>query len=149
MPLIVFIHGLGGQINMFEPLLKYFGQVADVLAIDLPGCGGSPMIPPDWDQYTSDALATLIKRVLDERCTNRKLILIGHSLGTILVGRIAMLYADKCLATVLLSPKAEISEKEAKGILFITSLPQFVFNFFRRQDRTYPFFYRSPRVNCD
>jgi len=134
---------------MFEPLLKYFGQVADVLAIDLPGCGGSPMILPDWDQYTSDALATLIKRVLDERCTNRKLILIGHSLGTILVGRIAMLYADKCLATVLLSPKAEISEKEAKGILFITSLPQFVFNFFRRQDRTYPFFYRSPRVNCD
>jgi pimeloyl-ACP methyl ester carboxylesterase len=136
-PLIVFIHGLGGQINQFEPLLKYFGQVADVLAIDLPGCGGSPMIPASWDHYTSDALTDLIKRILDERCTNRKLVLIGHSLGTILVGKLAVLYGEKCLAAVLLCPKAGISEKEPKGIQFITRLPESVFNFFRWRDRAY------------
>jgi pimeloyl-ACP methyl ester carboxylesterase len=136
-PLIVFIHGLGAQINQFEPLLKYFSQVADVLALDLPGCGRSPLVNRDWNFYTTEALATLVGKVIDLRLGGRKCILVGHSLGCFIAGRLALKLEEKCLAVVLLCPKAQISEKEKKGLRFMTTLPEFVFNILRKQDRRY------------
>jgi pimeloyl-ACP methyl ester carboxylesterase len=136
-PLIVFIHGLGAQVNQFEPLLKYFGQVADVMAIDLPGCGQSPLTDRQWDLYTTDALMTLVLRVIDEKCPNRNVILVGHSLGTFIAGKLALNLRDRCVAVVLLCPKAGISEDEKKGIRLISRLPEFVFNIFRKWDRVY------------
>lgn len=137
LPLIVFIHGLGGQINQFEPLLKYFGQVADVMAIDLPGCGESPLTDRRWNLYTTDALATLVLRVIDNKCPGRKVILVGHSLGTLIAGRLALKLRERCVAVVLLCPKAGISEDERNVIRLITRLPEFVFNMFRKGDRAY------------
>jgi pimeloyl-ACP methyl ester carboxylesterase len=136
-PLIVFIHGLGGQINQFEPLLQYFGQVADVLALDLPGCGQSPLTDRRWELYTTDGLANLVHRVIEQKMVGRKVILVGHSLGTMITGRLALSLGELCLAVVLLCPKAEISEKEQKGIRLMTNLPEFVFNMFRKRDRAY------------
>jgi pimeloyl-ACP methyl ester carboxylesterase len=136
-PLIVFIHGLGAQINQFEPLLKYFGQVADVLSLDLPGCGQSPLLDKRWDQYTTDALANLIHKVIDIKAPGHKVILMGHSLGTMIAGNLALKLGERCLAMVLLSPKAEISEKEVRGIHILSSLPEFIFNIFRKLDRAY------------
>jgi pimeloyl-ACP methyl ester carboxylesterase len=85
--------------------------------------------------YTTDALANLVYRVIEGRMADRKIILIGHSLGTMITGRLALRLGEKCLAVVLLCPKAEISEKEQKGIQFITKLPEFVFDLFRKRDR--------------
>jgi pimeloyl-ACP methyl ester carboxylesterase len=96
------------------------------------------MVPATWDAYTSDALTALIKRVLDERCENRQLILVGHSLGTLLVGRLALVYGEKCLASVLLSPRALISEGEIKFWHYFSKMPQFIFDFMRWRDRAYP-----------
>jgi len=138
-PLIVFIHGLGGRVNQFEPLLKYFGQVADVMAVDLPGCGQSPLTDRRWDLYTTDALVKLVLRVIDEKCPNRNVILVGHSLGTLIAGRLALNLRDRCVAVVLLCAKAGISEEEKKGIQLISRLPEFVFNIFRKRDRMYGF----------
>ena len=137
MPLIVFIHGLGGQINQFEPLLKYFSQIADVLAPDLPGCGGSPINDRNWDQYTTESLVSLVHRVIERRIKHRKVVLIANSLGSLIAGKLALKLGDTCLAIVLLCPKAEISEQERRGIRLITRLPEFVFNIFRKQDRAY------------
>ena len=136
-PLIVFIHGLGGQINQFEPLLQYFGQVADVLALDLPGCGQSPLTDRRWELYTTDALAGLVQHVIEGKAACRKVIVIGHSLGTMITGRLALRLGDRCLAVVLLCPKAEISDKERKGIGLMTKLPEFAFNMLRKRDRAY------------
>jgi predicted alpha/beta-fold hydrolase len=136
-PLIVCIHGLGGQINQFESLLKYFCQVADVLALDLPGCGGSPLTDRNWDKYTTESLVNLVHNILEDKIGNRKVVLMGHSLGTLIVGRLALELGEKCLASVLLCPKAEISKQERRGIQLMTTLPEFVFNIFRKRDRAY------------
>jgi predicted alpha/beta-fold hydrolase len=136
-PLIVFIHGLGGQINQFEPLLKCFCQVADVLAVDLPGCGGSPLTNRNWDLYTTEALTTLVHWTIEDKISDRKVVIIGHSLGSLIAGSLALKLEDKCLACVLLCPKAKISEKERRGIRFMTRLPEFIFNIFRKWDRMY------------
>jgi pimeloyl-ACP methyl ester carboxylesterase len=136
-PLIVFVHGLGGQINQFEPLLRYFGQVADVLALDLPGCGKSPFVDRQWEHYTTDALANLVGKVIEERIAGRKVVLVGHSLGCMVTGTLALKMGDQCLAMVLLCPKAEITEKEERGRRFLAGLPEFMFNIFRKRDRAY------------
>ena len=136
-PLVVFIHGLGGQINQFEPLLKYFGRVADVMAIDLPGCGQSPLTDRRWEFYNTEALASLVLRVIDAKCPNRDIILVGHSLGSIIAGTLALRVRGRCVAVVLLCPKAGISDEEKKGIRLIARLPEFVFNIFRKFDRAY------------
>jgi pimeloyl-ACP methyl ester carboxylesterase len=136
-PLLVFIHGLSGQINQFEPLLKYFGQVADVLAIDFPGCGGSPLIDRSWNLYTTESFVTILNRVIEEKVRGRKVVLVGHSLGTLVAGTLAMKLGDKCLAVVLLCPKAEISEHEGRVIRMLTRMPEFLWNFFRKRDRAY------------
>jgi pimeloyl-ACP methyl ester carboxylesterase len=136
-PLIVFIHGLGGQINQFEPLLKYFCQVADVLALDLPGCGGSPLTDRSWDKYTTESLVNLVHNVVENKMINRKVVLMGHSLGTLIAGRLALKLGEKCLATILLCPKAEISRQERRGMQLMTTLPECVFNIFRKWDRKY------------
>jgi len=143
LPLIVFIHGLGAQINQFEPLLNYFGQVADVMAIDLPGCGESPLTDRRWELYTTDALATLVLRVIEEKCPKRKVILVGHSLGALIAGTLALRLRERCVATVLLCPKAGISQEERKVIRFITRLPEFAFNLLRKRDRVYGPHYTS------
>ncbi|KAK3938375.1 hypothetical protein QBC46DRAFT_355937, partial [Diplogelasinospora grovesii] len=38
-PLLVFIHGLGGSVAQFHPLLTSLTPIASCLAVDLPGCG--------------------------------------------------------------------------------------------------------------
>lgn len=138
-PLLVFIHGLGGQINQFEPLLKHFGHIASVLAVDLPGCGQSPLTDRRWDSYTTESLAEVVNQVIENVSEGRKVVLIGHSLGCLVTGRLALKLGDKCLAAVLLCPKAEISEQEKRGIRLMTRLPEFLFNIFRRRDRVYLF----------
>lgn len=36
-PIIVFIHGLGGQMSQFEPLMGLLSQCLETLSLDLPG----------------------------------------------------------------------------------------------------------------
>lgn len=136
-PLIIFIHGLGGQINQFEPLLKFFCQVADVLAIDLPGSGGSPLTDRNWDLYTTEALTNLVLKIIEDKIRNKKVVVMGHSLGSLIAGTLALKLGDKCLACILLCPKAEISHKAKNGISLMTRLPEFMFNIFRKWDRAY------------
>jgi len=138
MPLIVFIHGVGGQIGQFERLLRYFGQVADVLALDLPGCGKSPFTDRRWESYTTEALAELVLHVVERKLQGRKVIVVGHSLGCMMSGRLASKLGETCLAVVLLCPKAEITEKEERGRKLL-HLPETVLNVLRKFDRMYVF----------
>lgn len=41
LPLLVFIHGLGGQLSQFEPILQEFRNCSDIFGIELPGFGNS------------------------------------------------------------------------------------------------------------
>jgi pimeloyl-ACP methyl ester carboxylesterase len=51
-PLLVFVHGLGGSTAQFAPLLTSLINAAPCLAIDLPGCGLSEFKPDDLNAYT-------------------------------------------------------------------------------------------------
>lgn len=81
-PLLVFIHGLGGSAAQFAPLLTSLINAAPCLAIDLPGCGLSDFKPDDNDAYTTQAFAELVAAAVDRHRTDgQKVVFVGHSMG--------------------------------------------------------------------
>lgn len=83
-PMLVFIHGLGGSLAQFHPLLTSLSNVGPCFGIDLPGCGLSTFAPKSWEAYTIEALAELIAVAIDEhrdKAANQGVVLIAHSLG--------------------------------------------------------------------
>lgn len=92
LPLLVFIHGLGGSVAQFHPLLSSIIDLGPCLAIDLPGCGRSEFSVISWDAYTTDALVELLETIIDDyrdKDAGQGVILIGHSMGTALAARLA------------------------------------------------------------
>jgi pimeloyl-ACP methyl ester carboxylesterase len=91
LPLLVFIHGLGGSVAQFHPLLTSLTNNASCLAVDLPGCGRSDFAPTDWGAYSTAALVELLELVIDEyldRSRGQGVVLVGHSMGTVLAARL-------------------------------------------------------------
>ncbi|KAH8668501.1 hypothetical protein BX600DRAFT_510595 [Xylariales sp. PMI_506] len=92
LPLLVFLHGLGGSVAQFHPLLTSLSNNASCLAIDLPGCGVSEFSPKTWDAYTTDALVELLELVIDdyrEKELDQGVVLIAHSMGTAFAARLS------------------------------------------------------------
>ncbi|RPB16705.1 alpha/beta-hydrolase [Morchella conica CCBAS932] len=140
LPLLVFIHGLGGQLSQFRYLIEYFVHISHTLAIDLPGCGpDSEFAPKDWDAYTTPSLAAVIAGVVNGKLEEgQQVILIGHSMGCSLAATLATkggLLADKCVGLIAICPKATVTEKERKAMATAVSLPEVLFNVFRAYDR--------------
>ncbi|KAM0720272.1 hypothetical protein Q7P37_004408 [Cladosporium fusiforme] len=81
-PLLVFIHGLGGSSAQFAPLLTSLINAAPCLAIDLPGCGLSDFKPDESSAYTTQAFAELVAAAVDcHRAVDQKVVFVGHSMG--------------------------------------------------------------------
>uniref|UniRef100_L2G766 Dual specificity phosphatase n=1 Tax=Colletotrichum fructicola (strain Nara gc5) TaxID=1213859 RepID=L2G766_COLFN len=91
-PLLVFIHGLGGSVAQFHPLLTSLVHISSCLAIDLPGCGRSKFAQTSWDAYSPEAMAELLEVIIDEyrqKEPDRNVVLIGHSMGTTMCAQLA------------------------------------------------------------
>jgi pimeloyl-ACP methyl ester carboxylesterase/protein-tyrosine phosphatase len=83
-PMLVFVHGLGGSLAQFHPLLTSLSNVGPCFGIDLPGCGLSTFAPNAWGAYTVEAFAELIVVAIEEhrdKAANQGVVLISHSLG--------------------------------------------------------------------
>ncbi|PWY72380.1 dual specificity phosphatase catalytic domain protein [Aspergillus heteromorphus CBS 117.55] len=83
-PLLVFVHGLGGSLAQFNHLLTSLSNVGSCFGIDLPGCGLSSFAPTSWDSYTVEALAELLATAIEQhrdKEAGQGVVLIAHSLG--------------------------------------------------------------------
>lgn len=139
LPLIVFLHGLGGQLQQFQYLLEYYVHVSHVLAIDLPGCGASKFAPKNWEAYTTPALCSLIAKTVDRfREEHQQVVIVGHSMGCALGVTLCTkggLMEPITAGFVAISPKAVVTEHDAKNIANVTSIPELAFDVFRMWDR--------------
>jgi len=81
---VVFVHGLGCDLNTWEAQYRAFSDDSNLtlLFIDLPGYGLSDK-PEDYG-YTLADFARAVRAVIDEvhPHDSRRVILVGHSLGT-------------------------------------------------------------------
>ncbi|KAI8962771.1 alpha/beta-hydrolase [Daldinia sp. FL1419] len=144
LPLVVFIHGLGGSIAQFHPLLTSLVHSASCLAVDLPGCGLSQFAPTSWDAYTTDALTDLLETVIDGyREKDQGLVLVAHSMGTAIAARIAnrrsafyLRPPSHVMGLIAVCPVSGPPPPRAvRNIRVLLSLPDFIFNLWRAWDR--------------
>ncbi|RMZ68489.1 dual specificity phosphatase catalytic domain [Pyrenophora seminiperda CCB06] len=145
-PLLVFIHGLGGSIAQFSPILISLSNLAPCLAIDLPGCGVSSFEPKAWGAYTTEALVKLLAVVIEAHRAadeGQTVVLIGHSMGCSLAALLAspsspqsQLMSKHVSGLIAICPKAEPpSEQEVKKLRSVSSVPAAIFDLMRRWDR--------------
>ncbi|KAI0455682.1 dual specificity phosphatase catalytic domain-containing protein [Xylaria acuta] len=144
LPLLVFIHGLGGSVAQFHPLLTSLSNSASCLAIDLPGCGRSQFALTSWDAYTTESLIDLVETIIRDYIEDGQgVVLIAHSMGTAIAADIANkkaahrllppLNVTGVIAICPLSgPPPETAVRNFRRLLWI---PEFIFNLWRAWDR--------------
>ena len=146
LPLLVFIHGFGGSLAQFHPLLTSLVNVAPCLGVDLPGCGLSDFSPTAWNCYTPSALVELLSTVIEQHCdrnVRQGLILIGHSMGcslsALLASETSPLRAKDgidILGLVAICPQASMpSDQQIATYKMLLRVPTPIFNLWRRWDR--------------
>nr|WP_122011903.1 alpha/beta hydrolase [Maliibacterium massiliense] len=82
---VLFLHGWGGCIDSFAPVINHVSQTRRAIALDFPGFGQSDEPPQPWDVTEYMALTAEIIRTLDIAPCK----IICHSFG----GRVAILLA--------------------------------------------------------
>ena len=141
LPLLVFIHGLGGSLDQFGPLLGSLVNVAPCFGIELPGHGVSKFDPEDYEAYTTSAIKVLWRSAIQEVCAqhgHKKVVLIGHSYGCSVA---ALLATDPRLkldvaGIIALCPKAAPpSYGDTIKYKAFLSLPDSWLNLFRGWDK--------------
>ncbi|MEO5326496.1 acetoin dehydrogenase dihydrolipoyllysine-residue acetyltransferase subunit [Mesorhizobium sp. CC13] len=96
---IVLIHGFGADLNSWRPMLAAGPVDAPLLALDLPGHGGSPrQTPIDLDAIAADVEATLA--ALDVGPA----LLVGHSFGGAVSATVAARGHADVRALALIAP---------------------------------------------
>jgi pimeloyl-ACP methyl ester carboxylesterase len=84
---LVLIHGIGSRWQMWEPVIDRLVSKHDVIALDLPGFGASPMPPPGTPAGV-DSLASLVLAFLASLGVERPHVA-GNSLGGLLALELA------------------------------------------------------------
>ena len=145
-PLLVFIHGLGGSVAQFNPILISLSNLASCLAIDLPGCGRSLFAPTEWEAYTTEALVQLLATAIEahrDRDADQKVVLIGHSMGCSLAALLASstspyahLIAEHVIGLIAICPKSDPpTVNQTRQLQKATAIPAILFDLIRRWDR--------------
>jgi pimeloyl-ACP methyl ester carboxylesterase len=98
-PVIVLVHGLGGNYTHFEHMAPLLAQSHRVLGVDMPGCGLSAK---PYIRYSIDLFVDALIHFLDERGVERAL-LVGHSLGGMVVSRAMLRHPQRALGLVLIN----------------------------------------------
>jgi pimeloyl-ACP methyl ester carboxylesterase len=155
LPLLVFLHGLGGCLAQFAPLLGSLVNIAPCLGVDLPGNGLSKFDPQEWGAYSIDAMVALVAHVVKQysaKYGHIDVVLIGHSMGCSIAALLASTSApassrlENVAAVVAICPKGTPpTKKETWYFGKILSMPVFLLDIFRWLDKRGGI--NSPSVN--
>ena len=99
---VIFVHGLGGTTNFYQPQAEVLSARHQVIRFDLPGAGRSPL----GDPVSIESFADDIEHVLDGAEVTSAAI-VGHSMGTIAVQHFAATRPERTDRVVLLGPVRE------------------------------------------
>ena len=98
---VVMLHGIGSNAQSFVPLMLVLDGSHPTLAWNAPGYGESQPLAVDWPD--AGDYATALDRLLAHLDVSR-CILVGHSLGTLIAARFALVSPSRVAALVLISP---------------------------------------------
>ncbi|KAK5192540.1 hypothetical protein LTR96_007168 [Exophiala xenobiotica] len=141
LPLLVFIHGLGGSLPQFAPLLGSLANVGPCFGIELPGHGLSAFSPKDYNAYKFQAFVALWRKAIEDICREKghqKVVFVAHSLGCSIAATLATdaHFSVPVEGIVGLCPKAFPPEPpQVTMARRFLSLPDTVLNIVRFLDR--------------
>jgi pimeloyl-ACP methyl ester carboxylesterase len=95
---LLLLHGLGSHWQMWCPILDSLATTQEVIAVDLPGFGGSAPLEPQIEP-TVQALARIVAAFLDE-CGWRNAHMAGNSLGGWIALELAKLGRAKSVVAI-------------------------------------------------
>jgi pimeloyl-ACP methyl ester carboxylesterase len=98
-PTVLLIHGIGGDWRTWEPVLDGLARQHRVVAVDLPGHGGSAKGAGD---YSLGALASAL-RDLGGALGIERATVVGHSLGGGVAMQFSYQFPERCERLVLVS----------------------------------------------
>ncbi len=104
-PAIVFVHGLGGTSNVWHAQRATLSRYYRVITYDLSGSGRSDK---SRRQFAIDAWADELAGLLDHLAVPAAVV-VGHSMGTVIVQRFAAKYPQRTTALVLAGGITELS----------------------------------------
>jgi 3-oxoadipate enol-lactonase len=96
LPPLVFLHGIGGAARAWRGQLEFFGDRFRAIAWDMPGYGGSAPLPVVSIAALSSALQDFL-----QQAGARKPILVGHSIGGMIVQQLLVTNPEIAGAIVL------------------------------------------------
>jgi len=96
LPPLVFLHGIGGAARSWRVQLEAFSDRYRTIAWDMPGYGGSPLLASVSIATLADALRDFLGQI-----GAKKPILVGHSIGGMIVQQLLVQSPDIPAAVVL------------------------------------------------
>ncbi|KAK0798749.1 hypothetical protein LTS02_008452 [Friedmanniomyces endolithicus] len=147
LPLFVFMHGLGGSVTQFAPLLTSLVNIGPCLAIDLPGCGLSEFKPDEASAYSTVAFAELLCTAIESyrnKANNQQVVIIGHSMGCSIAALLASstsplqsrLKTGYIISLIALCPRSSpFTYHEAQAVKRLRWIPVPLFDLVRLIDR--------------
>lgn len=98
-PIIIFVHGVGMNRNVWEPQLLHFSKAGRTIAYDILGHGGSPL--PSNHASLEDYAEQLL-RFFDDLGINQAAV-VGHSMGALIALDFALQNPDRVTALIALN----------------------------------------------
>jgi len=100
---VVFVHGLASSHHMWQPVLKRLNsEKIRVISLDLLGFGSSPK--PAWQRYDAKVHAKSLRRTLKRLRVTSPVVIVGHSLGSLVAIKYASMYPWAVDSLILCSP---------------------------------------------
>jgi pimeloyl-ACP methyl ester carboxylesterase len=113
-PGLVLIHGFAGHRGVWKDTVKALSAKHTVLAVDLPGCGESPALPPG--QVDFGAVADLVTKAA-RRELDGPFVVVAHSMGGLVALRMASRHAESVRGLVFLdAPLLPMEGVMAEGL---------------------------------
>lgn len=101
---VIFIHGLGGSTEFYEPLIRALDleRSHSLHCFDLEGHGSSPTSPRNT--LSIESFAEDVRGVFDEASITTGATLVAHSMGCLVAVQFVLSHPDKVTKLILLGP---------------------------------------------
>ncbi|OYX43127.1 hypothetical protein B7Y94_02395 [Candidatus Saccharibacteria bacterium 32-49-12] len=131
---VVLLHGIGNSLKTWHGIEDRLGPDYRIVKLDLLGFGKSPK--PDWIKYDAVTQARAVRRTIAELCPGRRVIIVGHSLGSLVAIEVAKRYRLKTQSLILCSPPFYQPEGQAEFAAAPEKLLRYLYNtVINRSDR--------------
>lgn len=106
-PPVILVHGIASSSVTFELLVPLLVDRHRAISIDLLGFGESPA--PADSHYTIEDHVAALSRTIRSLGLDRKFVLVGHSMGSLIATRYAAIHPKRLSRLVLVSPPVYVN----------------------------------------